>query len=320
VRFSRPTLEQISGAFSEKGTIYMAEDRVAVLPLTATAPPNSAEWYIISAGKEFGPFSLAELIEKALVGKIGADDLVKQSGGLWAMARTFGFLRREFDIHASRALALEKLGQFNGLWLSKKALAIGGCLLLFLATSAVAWAFMKPVSPSPAPPKEQPVQQFLGNNVTDEERELLRWARKVKAATFKLPLAGIGKSFCVIPLVSAKVRDSFPEHRVKTRVETRLRNQGFSISPESPNRLAVQVEGVWIDPERKTTMGTNVSISLRDTVLATRPNAGCAFMDATIWTDAYVGVTGNLVLVSHIQDGIDRAVDRLIEEHLAANP
>ena len=42
-----------------------------------------AEWYVIHAGQERGPFSFAELVGKAALGEIAADDLVKQTGGLW---------------------------------------------------------------------------------------------------------------------------------------------------------------------------------------------------------------------------------------------
>ncbi len=47
---------------------------------------------------------------------------------------------------AGFAKALDKLGRFHGIWLSKKVLVIGGCVLLFLVGCAVVWAIRKTAS------------------------------------------------------------------------------------------------------------------------------------------------------------------------------
>jgi hypothetical protein len=294
-----------------------------VLPVPATTSANGAEWHVICAGKDVGPLSIAELIEKANAGKIAGDDLVRQCGGLWTVASTLGFLRREFELQKSRERSLEQLGRFNGLWLSKQALAIGGSLLLALVVVTAVWAMAsRPTAVLPKDqslPKEVPAQVFV-DKMTDEERLLVKVGKRVQAAHVSKPLANIGRSFFVIPLASEDAREIFPEDKIKARVETRLRQQGFSIDPESPNRLVVHVMGIWQDRDRKTTMGTDVSINLRDMILAVRPNGTFALMDASIWSDAYTGAAGNLSVADQFRRGIDRALDRLIDEHLAANP
>ncbi len=71
----------------------MIDERIKALPVAAVDPARNAEWHVINAGKEIGPLTLAELIENAANGEIEADDLVKQTGGLWTKAREYCFLR-----------------------------------------------------------------------------------------------------------------------------------------------------------------------------------------------------------------------------------
>jgi hypothetical protein len=66
------------------------------LPITAAALATGGDWYVIHAGQELGPLSLAELVGMAALGEIAADDLVKKTGGLWTKARDFGFLQQQF--------------------------------------------------------------------------------------------------------------------------------------------------------------------------------------------------------------------------------
>src|SRR5262249_39743318 len=72
---------------AEKGTLSMTDERITD---TLASQP---EWHFIHAGKELGPFSLGQLIEKTVAGDIDDDDLVKQTGGLWTKAHEFNFLR-----------------------------------------------------------------------------------------------------------------------------------------------------------------------------------------------------------------------------------
>ncbi len=69
------------------------DDRITASPVAAPTPTPIAEWHVIHAGQEVGPLSLAALVEKAVVGDVEADDLVKQTGGLWTKASDFRFLR-----------------------------------------------------------------------------------------------------------------------------------------------------------------------------------------------------------------------------------
>jgi ribosomal protein S27E len=68
----------------------------------AATPTNVPEWHAIHAGQEIGPFAVAELVGKAALGEIEADDLVKRTGGLWAKARELAFLQQQFRPKASR--------------------------------------------------------------------------------------------------------------------------------------------------------------------------------------------------------------------------
>jgi len=99
---------------------------ITALPFAAAASASEPEWHVIRAGKELGPLLFAELVEKAVTGEIKADDLVKQTGGLWTKARDFGFLQEQFLLMDSREEARQEgLDQ-----VAKKALLIGGCVLL----------------------------------------------------------------------------------------------------------------------------------------------------------------------------------------------
>jgi tetratricopeptide (TPR) repeat protein len=113
-----------------------------------TASPSNigsnAGWHVIHSGKELGPFTLDVLVEKAATGEIAANDLVKQAGGLWTKASDFEFLQEQFGLRASRQEALERLGRFHGIWISRNALVMSGCVVLFLVSFAVAsWAIIR---------------------------------------------------------------------------------------------------------------------------------------------------------------------------------
>ena len=77
--------------------------RITARPLAVAMSPNDGEWYVIHAGKEVGPLSLAELIGKAAVREIEANDLVKKTGGLWQKAGDIDFLQQQFLLKQSRS-------------------------------------------------------------------------------------------------------------------------------------------------------------------------------------------------------------------------
>jgi hypothetical protein len=109
----------------------MAEERFSDLP-GIIAESSGAAWHVIRAGKELGPFSLGELVEQAVIGRIGPDDLVKQTGGLWTKARDVGPLQEQFRLTQTKQETLDRIGRFHGIWISKKNLVAGGCILLLL--------------------------------------------------------------------------------------------------------------------------------------------------------------------------------------------
>src|ERR1051325_6285862 len=153
----------------------MSDERITAAP--ANAAP-AAEWLVIHGGKELCPYSLVEMIERAAAGEIAADDLVKQTGCLWAKAREFPFLQREFLLRESREKTIAKLGQFQGIWLSKKALVIGASVVVFLLGFTVVWLILnrsslgKPVIvEKKEPPQQKPVLVEMKQRPVVEKRE-----------------------------------------------------------------------------------------------------------------------------------------------------
>jgi tetratricopeptide (TPR) repeat protein len=109
----------------------MAEERFSDLA-GIIAESSGTEWHVIHAGQELGPFSLGELVEQAVIGRIGPDDLVKQTAGLWTKARDVGPLQEQFRLTQTKQETLDRIGRFHGIWISKKNLVAGGCILLLL--------------------------------------------------------------------------------------------------------------------------------------------------------------------------------------------
>jgi tetratricopeptide (TPR) repeat protein len=147
-----------AGCARKDGDAYVYTGRRAeCIQVTASSPERGppplpansagvAEWHVIHDGKELGPMSLAGLTEKAGAGEIQADDLIKQTGGLWTKAQDFGFLQQQFLLKASRARAIANLARFSGIWLSKKTLITAACLacvLVALGASIVVWSNLK---------------------------------------------------------------------------------------------------------------------------------------------------------------------------------
>jgi tetratricopeptide (TPR) repeat protein len=132
----------------------MFDERITVSPVAVATSAPDAEWYVIRAGKEVGPLSLAELVGKAAIGQINGDDLVKQADGLWTKARDLGFLQQQFILKHSteeaKQAALGNLFPFLGTWAyqNQKALVFGGCLLLALVVFAARWALSESTNPA----------------------------------------------------------------------------------------------------------------------------------------------------------------------------
>jgi tetratricopeptide (TPR) repeat protein len=149
----RPESEQgASRADPRAERSSLSDERIAALPAAAAASESGAEWRAIRAGNELGPVSLAELVEMAANGEIGADDLVKNHGGLWTKASEFGWLHQQFALRDSREearrQAIIRRDRFHGIWLSKDNLAIiGGGVLLVLLLGFALWFSRRPVIP-----------------------------------------------------------------------------------------------------------------------------------------------------------------------------
>jgi hypothetical protein len=184
----------------------------------------------------------------------------------------------------------------------------------------VTWTSVGSSIGAPANETKARVQPAAPDRLTVEERELIILGRRVKAATNQPALAGIGKSFRVSPFVSQDIREHLSESEVRTRVELRLRQFGLSITPNSPNCVLVTVNGVWNDQSLKTMMDTFIGVQLRNPVVAIRPTGSVSGLDATIWLDGCYGVSPRLGLAKNLEGGIDKSVDKLINEVLAANP
>src|SRR5260370_18694216 len=112
----------------------MADERFTFGERRANIVAKSSEpgWHFIRDGRETGPIPLAELVEKAAGGEIGAGDLVKQTGGIWAKARDAGPLQEAFRLRKTKQETLNRLGRFHGIWLSKRSLFIGGSAVVGL--------------------------------------------------------------------------------------------------------------------------------------------------------------------------------------------
>jgi GYF domain 2 len=120
------------------------DERVSDSPDGTAAPVDGGAWYVIHAGQELGPLSLGEIVEGALIGKIKADDLVKQKGGLWTKAGDVSFLRDQLPSKLVGEDAGTRLDRFNGIWFSKKSLICGGCVALVFVTLVIYWGLKKP--------------------------------------------------------------------------------------------------------------------------------------------------------------------------------
>ncbi|MBM3994343.1 MAG: hypothetical protein FJ303_09360 [Planctomycetes bacterium] len=110
--------------------------------VTANAPPlpSGTEFYVIHGGVESGPFSLGELAEQAVIGKLDADDLVKGSDGLWRKAGEMSCLHGFFQHSEPSDKSINELGEFRGVWIPTKVLVVGLCafvIVLILAAALV---------------------------------------------------------------------------------------------------------------------------------------------------------------------------------------
>jgi len=88
---------------SERTGVPIAEERItSSLAPNASSRAGEADWYVIHTGREIGPFSLVELIAKAVAGEIDANDLVKETGGLWTKASNVDSLQQQFLLRMSK--------------------------------------------------------------------------------------------------------------------------------------------------------------------------------------------------------------------------
>jgi tetratricopeptide (TPR) repeat protein len=125
----------------------MADEYITSQPPPARSPASDARWQVIHAGNELGPLSLVELAEKVVAGEIDADDLVKETGGLWTKVRDVGLLRQDFLSRSPGEKAPQgTLDNFSRFDLAAY-LVVGGVLLALVALVGV-WNITKPTPPS----------------------------------------------------------------------------------------------------------------------------------------------------------------------------
>jgi len=138
----------------------MTDERLATLPMAAPASMTVDQHFIIHAGQELGPFSLAELVGKAVLGEIQAKDLVKSNGGLWTKANEFDILKHQFTQEKSNdelSQAPDKpsgQGGAEGFWASDRNLTaktgiliIGGGIVLMLLAILLGALWSRPRQP-----------------------------------------------------------------------------------------------------------------------------------------------------------------------------
>ena len=110
----RNTSSASGSSLGERGD-GRADEHITLGELLAynKAASVASEWHVIHAGKESGPFPIAEVIQKAVAGEIDAYDLVKQTGGMWtnageAPALQETFLRKATTASSSNAVPLPR--------------------------------------------------------------------------------------------------------------------------------------------------------------------------------------------------------------------
>ena len=104
----------------------MIDERITELP-GGTAPPlGDAEWYVIHSGIELGPLSLAELVGRAALGEIEADDVVRKMK-IRGRVREIEYLQQQFLPKDSKKGAKQassfRLGCLEGIWFQSCRLA-----------------------------------------------------------------------------------------------------------------------------------------------------------------------------------------------------
>ena len=134
-----------------KESCRVPDQRITALPIPAAPPTSSAEWHVIHGGEEFGPMTLAELVEKAVAGQVEADDLAKQNGGLWTKARDFSFLKQVIVNPPAKDTASNALdADLVGPTFSKKEYVIRFCALL-ACVGLILWGIISKAT-NPRPP------------------------------------------------------------------------------------------------------------------------------------------------------------------------
>jgi hypothetical protein len=92
------------------------------------------EWFIIQAGREYGPFTIGELVEQVVIGNIKADDLITNENGFWNRACEFDFLRGHLpQQEPPQQQTPSKPASSEYVSISKPALVVGACAALLAA-------------------------------------------------------------------------------------------------------------------------------------------------------------------------------------------
>jgi hypothetical protein len=118
----------------------MIDERYSTRPGSAPASEADAEWWFIHYGMQLGPFSLGRLVELALVGRIEADDMVRQGNGFWTKAREVPCLQGHFFLQASKERTVARNDLLPGaafLLAHGRAIGIAAAILVALCVGII---------------------------------------------------------------------------------------------------------------------------------------------------------------------------------------
>jgi tetratricopeptide (TPR) repeat protein len=154
----------------------LTDARITVMPISPVSSSVS-EWFVIQKGQEYGPLSLDDLVGKVRSGEVAPDDLVKETRGLWQKVAECevlqGELARTEAPGLKHAAAIDSLGRFNGIWISRRLLAVGSLFLLLTVTTAVIQQY-RTTARVAASTQPEPAKEGARSNRRDAYRHVAR--------------------------------------------------------------------------------------------------------------------------------------------------
>jgi hypothetical protein len=204
--------------------------------------------------------SFAELVGKVAMGEIGADDLVRQPGGLWIKASEVGVLRQHFPQGKAGDEAgqefFNKLGRIYGVLLSQhrekvKAAVFGGCVLGCVLLAIVVFALVgdnRPRTNGADPRRAEAESKAIENDERNytEFRKLVMYADPQGEVVCGLKVHGL-KATIVVRRSRVGVQDS----ALRKEME-RVRRESWAriACPDTPDLAELEVvdeDGNFVD-------------------------------------------------------------------------